>query len=112
MEESMIDTKTAKAALFPNLSFSTSHNVVNRPYSEQSSIIDGSNVISTSHKTNYNGNYGLNASWTLYNGSKRLNIYRRPTEARLEPDEPEIYGGTTPCQSFHAGTPFFHRAQG
>lgn len=73
MEESMIDTKTAKAALFPNLSFSTSHNVVNRPYSEQSSIIDGSNVISTSHKTNYNGNYGLNASWTLYNGSKRLN---------------------------------------
>lgn len=73
MEESMIDTKTAKAALFPNLSFSTSHNVVNRPYSEQSSIIDGSNVISMSHKTNYNGNYGLNASWTLYNGSKRLN---------------------------------------
>ncbi len=73
MEESMIDTKTAKAALFPDLSFSTSHNVVNRPYSEQSSIIDGSNVISTSHKTNYNGNYGLNASWTLYNGSKRLN---------------------------------------
>ena len=53
MEESMIDTKTAKAALFPDLSFSTSHNVVNRPYSEQSSIIDGSNVISTSHKTNY-----------------------------------------------------------
>ena len=73
MEESMIDTKTAKAALFPDLSFSTSHNVVNRPYSEQSSIIDGSNVISMSHKTNYNGNYGLNASWTLYNGSKRLN---------------------------------------
>lgn len=73
MEESMIDTKTAKAALFPSLSFSTSHNVVNRPYNEQSSIIDGSNVISTSHKTNYNGNYGLNASWTLYNGSKRLN---------------------------------------
>lgn len=73
MEESMIDTKMAKAALFPSLSFSTSHNVVNRPYNEQSSIIDGSNVISTSHKTNYNGNYGLNASWTLYNGSKRLN---------------------------------------
>lgn len=72
-EESDIDTKTAKAALFPNLSFSTSHNVVNRPYNESDAIVDGANVIKTNSKTSYNGNYGLNASWTLYNGSKRLN---------------------------------------
>lgn len=73
LEESMIDTKTAKADLFPNLSFSTSHNVVNRPYNENTSIVDGSNLISTNNKTSYTGTYGLNASWTLYNGSKRLN---------------------------------------
>ena len=65
-----IDVKTAKAALFPSLSFSTSQQVVNRPYQESSS--SGSEIISTNSKTSYNGNYGLNASWTLYNGSKRL----------------------------------------
>ena len=62
-----IDVKTAKAALFPSLSFSTGHQVVNRPYQETSS-----RVISSNSKTSYNGNYGLNASWTLYNGNKRL----------------------------------------
>lgn len=67
-----IDVKTAKAALFPSLSFSTSQQVVNRPYQESSSRVRGSEIISTNSKTSYNGNYGLNASWTLYNGSKRL----------------------------------------
>lgn len=67
-----IDVKTAKAALFPNLSFSTSQQVVNRPYQETSSLVSGSEIIRSNSKTSYNGNYGLNASWTLYNGSKRL----------------------------------------
>lgn len=72
-----IDVKTAKAALFPNLSFSTGQNVVNRPYQESSSMVSGSEIISSSSKTTYNGNYGLNASWTLYNGSKRLNTIKQ-----------------------------------
>lgn len=59
-ESSLIDVKTAKAALFPNLSFSTSHNFVNRPLIEDGSVKENS----------YNGNYGLNSSWTLYNGGK------------------------------------------
>ena len=67
-----IDVKTAKAALFPSLSFSTGHQVVNRPYQETSSRVSGSEIISSNSKTSYNGNYGLNASWTLYNGNKRL----------------------------------------
>ncbi|WP_302615006.1 TolC family protein, partial [uncultured Bacteroides sp.] len=66
------DVKTAKAALFPSLSFSTGQQVVNRPYQETSSLVSGSEIISSNSKTSYNGNYGLNASWTLYNGSKRL----------------------------------------
>ena len=65
-----IDVKTAKAALFPSLSFSTSQQVVNRPYQETSSRVSGSEIISSNSKTSYN--YGLNASWTLYNGNKRL----------------------------------------
>ena len=67
-----IDVKTAKAAMFPSLSFSTSQQVVNRPYQETSSRVSGNEIISSNSKTSYNGNYGLNASWTLYNGNKRL----------------------------------------
>ena len=61
-ESSSIDVKTAKAALFPSLSFSTSQNYVNRPLAEDNSQKENS----------YNGNYGLNASWTVYNGGRNL----------------------------------------
>ena len=71
-QSTQVDVKTAKAALFPSLSFSSSQNLVNRPYQESSSIISGSEVLKSSNKTTYNGNYGLNAQWTVYNGSKRL----------------------------------------
>ena len=76
-ESTQIDVKTAKAALFPSLSFSTSQNMVNRPYQESSKTVSGSEVIETTSKTSYNGNYGLNASWTIYNGSKRLNTIKQ-----------------------------------
>ena len=33
LEESDVDVKTAKATLFPSLSFNTGHNVTNRPRS-------------------------------------------------------------------------------
>lgn len=76
-ESVQIDVKTAKAALFPSLSFSTSQQVMNRPYQETSSMVSGSEIISSSNKTSYTGNYGLNASWTLYNGSKRLKTIKQ-----------------------------------
>lgn len=72
-----VDLLTAKAALFPSLSFSTSHNVVNRPFQETSSYVSGSEILQNSGKTSYNGNYGLNAQWTLYNGGKRLNTIKQ-----------------------------------
>lgn len=76
-ESARIDVKTAKAALFPDLSFSTSQNMVNRPYQETSSRVSGSEIITSSSKNSYNGNYGLNASWTVYNGYKRLNTIKQ-----------------------------------
>lgn len=72
VESAAVDVRTARAALFPSLSFTTSQNLVNRPYQESSSIVSGTEILSSSSKTSYNGNYGLNASWTLYNGNKRL----------------------------------------
>lgn len=73
LQESEEDVKEAKAALFPSLSFSTGHNVVNRPYQENSSTLSGTEIISSDSKTTYSGNYGLNAQWTLWNGNQRLN---------------------------------------
>ena len=46
-----IDVKTAKAALFPSLSFSTSQQVVNRPYQETSSRVSGNEIIVATAKT-------------------------------------------------------------
>lgn len=73
LQESEIDIKDARASLFPSLSFSTGHNVVNRPYQEQSNTVNGTEIISSDEKTTYNGNYSLNAQWTLWNGGQRLN---------------------------------------
>lgn len=73
LQESEEDVKEAKAALFPSLSFSTGHNVVNRPYQENSSTVSGTEIISSDSKTTYSGNHGLNAQWTLWNGNQRLN---------------------------------------
>ena len=73
LQESEIDIKDARASLFPSLSFSTGHNVVNRPYQEQSNTVSGTEIISSDEKTTYNGNYSLNAQWALWNGGQRLN---------------------------------------
>lgn len=73
LQESEIDIKDARASLFPSLSFSTGHNVVNRPYQEQSNTVSGTEIISSDEKTTYNGNCSLNAQWTLWNGGQRLN---------------------------------------
>ncbi len=68
-ESSYIDVLTAKANLFPNLSFSTSHNYVNRPLTEDGGV----------KKNSYNGNYGLNASWTVFNGGRNTKTIRQQT---------------------------------
>lgn len=84
LEESAVDVKSAKAALFPSLSFSSGHNVTNRPYQEQSNTVSGTEIITSDSKTTYNGNYGLNAQWTLWNGNKRLNtIKQRKTSQQI-----------------------------
>lgn len=77
VESAEVDVKTAKAALFPSLSASVSQRIVNRPNSETNTIINGDNITSSTSKTSYNGSYGIDANWTLYNGSKRLNTIKQ-----------------------------------
>lgn len=54
-----------------------SQRVVNRPKSETNTIIDGDNITSSQSKTSYNGSYGIDANWTLYNGGKRLSTIKQ-----------------------------------
>jgi outer membrane protein len=99
-----IDVKEAKAARLPGLSFSTSQDITNRPYQQNASSISGSQVITTSNKTSYTGNYGLNASMTLYNGgklkknielsqlnSKIANLAVRTSEKNIEESITQLY---------------------
>lgn len=76
-ESAEVDVKTAKVALFPSLTASVSQRIVNRPNSQTNTIIDGDNITSSQSKTSYNGSYGIDANWTLYNGSKRLNTLKQ-----------------------------------
>ena len=73
LEEADVDVKTAKASLFPSLSFYTGHNLVNRPYQETSATVSGTEIITSDNNNTYNGSYSLSAQWTLWNGGQRLN---------------------------------------
>lgn len=58
LDESIENTKEAKAQMLPSLSFSTAHNYVNRPRPE------------AGDKNSYSGSYDLNSSVSLYQGGK------------------------------------------
>jgi len=61
LEESREDTKTARAAMFPSLSFSSSHSLVTTPL----------NNAGEGNRSSYSGNYGFNSELTVYDGGKR-----------------------------------------
>lgn len=81
-ESAGIDEKTAKAAFLPSLNASIGQRIVNNPFSDTNTIIDGDQITSSTAKTNYNGSYGIEASWIIYNGSKRINTLKQQQTAR------------------------------
>ena len=70
------DRKQSKADLFPSLSASTTHSVGYTPWEESSAIDKGV----------YSGNYGVNASWTVWNGNRNRNALKQDklTEQRAD----------------------------
>nr|WP_129731701.1 TolC family protein [Parabacteroides goldsteinii] len=77
VESTQEDVKTAKADFLPSLSGNVSQRVVNRPNSASGTIISGDNITTSESKTSYNGSYGIDANWTVYNGSKRVNTVKQ-----------------------------------
>lgn len=68
------DVAGARAQLFPSLSFSTSQNFGYRPWPEGgSSTVQDGYVMPGVDKASYNGSYGVNANWTVWNGGRNRN---------------------------------------
>lgn len=76
VEQGKADLGQAKAELFPSLSLSTTQSLNYRPLQESvSNIVANGIANSSSNKLTENGSYGLNASWTIWNGgANRKNI--------------------------------------
>lgn len=74
LESSRVDSKTARAQLFPDLSFGSTQQYTNTPFPEGNSldnfVVTGSKG---SNKNSYTGSYSLRSSMTLYNGGKLRN---------------------------------------
>ena len=64
------DIKQRRATLLPSLSFSTNQNASWRPWSQSFVNLSGGTMTSTNSEVNYNGSYGLNANWTVWNGGR------------------------------------------
>ena len=77
VESTQEDVKTAKADFLPSLSGNISQRIVNRPNSASGTIISGDNITTSESKTSYNGSYAIDANWTVYNGSKRVNTLKQ-----------------------------------
>lgn len=89
LEESNINVKSAKAALFPSLSFSTSQNGRYQPYFDDkgSSFVTsdgsgGSRVSSSQDHFSYSGSYGINARVTLFDGGRNINNIKQQNVTR------------------------------
>ena len=76
-ESAQEDVKGAKGALWPTLSASTNQSVGYRPWQDNGTTTVTNGQVNTKvNKSYYNGSYGLNASWTLWNGNKKTNTVR------------------------------------
>ena len=66
--------KQSKAALFPSLTAQTSQTLGYRPWTDEASItVTDGQVDTKTEKTYYNGSYGVNAQWTVWNGNQNHN---------------------------------------
>ena len=72
------DVKNARAALLPSLSASSNQSVGYRPWQDNGTTTVTNGQVNTKvDKSYYNGNYGLNASWTVWNGNRNRNTLKQ-----------------------------------
>lgn len=87
------DVKQAKAALLPTLSASTNQSIGYRPWQDNgTTTVTNGQVNAKVDKSYYNGSYGLNASWTLWNGNRNRNAVKQD---KLTAEQSELEAQTT-----------------
>ncbi len=87
------DVLQSQAALLPSLSASTSQNLTYRPWPQEgSSSVQNGYVQSSIDKVYYNGSYGVNANWLLWNGNQNRDQIKlnKITEEKAELDSAQI----------------------
>ncbi len=86
------DIKQSKAALLPSLSASTNQSLGYRPWQDAGTTTITNGTVNTKvNKSYYNGSYGLNAQWTVWNGGRNTNQVKlnRLSEQQAELSESE-----------------------
>ena len=87
------DVKQAQAELLPSLSFSTSQNVNYKPWPETNRATVTNGYVETSvDKVYYNGSYGLNLNWTVWNGNRNRNQLKLE---KITAEQAELDSATT-----------------
>lgn len=83
-EQAQVTLWMNRGALLPSLSVSTSHSVGYRPFEENTALVQNGQVTQTQNKVTYQGSYGVNASWTVWNGGvDRKNIQAQQLQAQI-----------------------------
>ncbi|MBQ0023815.1 MAG: TolC family protein [Prevotellaceae bacterium] len=67
------DILQSKTALFPSVSFNTNQNVSWRPFAESTINLTNGTMSTSRNTVSYNGSYGINANWTVWNGWRNTN---------------------------------------
>ena len=83
------DVKQSQKALLPSLSANTSQMFGWRPWiNDQTTTVANGTITNKISKTYYNGSYGVNANWTVWNGNKNHNTVKlnKLTEQKAELD--------------------------
>ena len=87
------DLRQSEAALLPSLSASTNQSVGYRPWTGSGVTTVSNGTVNTSvKKTYYNGSYGINASWTVWNGNRNRNQVKLN---RLSEEQAELDSAST-----------------
>lgn len=94
LRQSKLDKQTAtetrkqsEAELFPSLSASTTQSIGYRPWTDIGTVtVTNGQVDTKAEKTYYNGSYGVNAAWTVWNGNQNHNQIKmnRVSEEKAE----------------------------
>ena len=79
-DQAKVEVLQSKAEWLPSLSASTSHSVNYTPFIKEQAGIDVD-------KASYNGSYGVNAGWTVWNGNQTANNIRL---AKLSAEQSEL----------------------